>query len=82
MAAPDRGARRSGSTRRQFLLGGAVAGVGAAAAIGVDLALNSTSDAAAPATPVRSSQVPSSRYPPSVSPASGWNCTPHSGRVR
>lgn len=51
MAAPDRGARRSGSTRRQFLLGGAVAGVGAAAAIGVDLALNSTSDAAAPTTP-------------------------------
>ncbi|MFJ4253487.1 Dyp-type peroxidase [Microbacterium sp. NPDC090003] len=31
---------RSGSTRRQFLLGGAVAGVGAVAAIGVDYALN------------------------------------------
>lgn len=33
-------ADRSGSTRRQFLLGGAVAGVGAVAAIGVDYALN------------------------------------------
>lgn len=32
---------RRGSTRRQFLLGGAVAGAGAAAAIGVDYALNS-----------------------------------------
>lgn len=31
---------RSGSTRRQFLLGGAVAGVGAVAAIGADYALN------------------------------------------
>ncbi|MBB2975937.1 dye decolorizing peroxidase [Microbacterium endophyticum] len=42
MAAPDKGAkRRDGATRRQFLLGGAVAGVGAAAAIGVDYALNS-----------------------------------------
>ena len=40
MAAPDKGAGRSGSTRRQFLLGGAVAGVGAAAAIGADLALS------------------------------------------
>ncbi len=42
MAAPDKGAdtRRAGSTRRQFLLGGAVAGIGAAAAIGVDYALN------------------------------------------
>lgn len=33
---------RAGSTRRQFLLGGTVAGVGAAAAIGADLALSST----------------------------------------
>ncbi|MEV8251348.1 Dyp-type peroxidase [Microbacterium sp. NPDC076768] len=42
MAAPTEGARsrRSGSTRRQFLWGGAVAGVGAVAAVGVDLALN------------------------------------------
>lgn len=32
--------QRSRSTRRQFLLGGAVAGVGAAAAIGADFALN------------------------------------------
>ena len=42
MCAPDAGARRSGSTRRQFLLGGAVAGVGAATAIGVDYALTSS----------------------------------------
>lgn len=44
MTAPVEGARtrRTGSTRRQFLLGGAVAGVGAAAAIGADYALNST----------------------------------------
>lgn len=43
MPAPAEGARsrRTGSTRRQFLLGGAVAGVGAVAAVGVDLALNS-----------------------------------------
>ncbi|GAA1950171.1 Dyp-type peroxidase [Microbacterium aquimaris] len=46
MSAPDSGARRSGSTRRQFLLGGAVAGVGAAAAIGVDLALNQNDSSA------------------------------------
>ncbi|MGI5191893.1 Dyp-type peroxidase [Promicromonospora sp. CA-289599] len=38
---------RSGSTRRQFLLGGAVAGVGAAAAIGADLAVSATSDGSA-----------------------------------
>lgn len=49
MGAPDTGARRSASTRRQFLLGGAVAGVGAAAAIGIDLALTPSPDAAAPA---------------------------------
>ena len=42
MPAPAEGARsrRSGSTRRQFLLGGAVAGVGAVAAVGADFALN------------------------------------------
>lgn len=40
MGAPDKGVRRSGSTRRQFLFGGAVAGVGATAAIGIDYALN------------------------------------------
>ncbi len=41
MPAPDIDPRvaRSGSTRRQFLLGGTVAGIGAAAALGVDLAL-------------------------------------------
>ncbi|WEK62138.1 MAG: Dyp-type peroxidase [Candidatus Microbacterium colombiense] len=55
MPAPAEGARttRSGSTRRQFLLGGAVAGVGAAAAIGVDYALTRTDAApAAPSTPM------------------------------
>lgn len=42
MPAPVEGARsgRTASTRRQFLLGGAVAGAGAAAAIGADFALN------------------------------------------
>lgn len=41
MDAPDRGGRsdRAGSTRRQFLLGGAAAGVGAVAALGIDYAL-------------------------------------------
>lgn len=48
MAAPDTGGRR-GSTRRQFLLGGAVAGVGAAAAIGLDAALHAP-NAVAPAS--------------------------------
>lgn len=44
-ARPRTGVR--GSTRRQFLLGGAVAGVGAAAAIGIDAALSArTTDAA------------------------------------
>lgn len=38
---------RAGSTRRQFLLGGAVAGVGAAAAIGADLAVSNTDGPAA-----------------------------------
>lgn len=46
MSAPESGARRAASTRRQFLLGGAVAGVGAAAAIGLDLAVG-----AAPSAP-------------------------------
>lgn len=50
MPAPDKGTRsgRFGSTRRQFLLGGAVAGVGAVAAIGIDHALNTTPNAAVP----------------------------------
>lgn len=55
MGAPAEGARsgRNRSTRRQFLLGGTVAGVGAAAAIGVDFALNrSDTDVAAPSTPM------------------------------
>ncbi len=40
--AADRNTRsgRAGSTRRQFLLGGAVAGVGAVTAIGIDAAVN------------------------------------------
>ena len=46
MAASDSGVRKPGSTRRQFLLGGAVAGVAAAAAVGIDYALNSTPTAA------------------------------------
>ncbi|MDZ8200792.1 Dyp-type peroxidase [Microbacterium sp. SSW1-59] len=58
MAAPDSGGRRSGSTRRQFLLGGAVAGVGAAAAIGVDLALSTNeSSAEPPSVPLNSDAV-------------------------
>lgn len=48
MSAPDRGERRAASTRRQFLLGGAAAGVGAAAALGIDYAL--TTRGAAPAS--------------------------------
>ena len=52
MPAPSEGARsrRTGSTRRQFLLGGAVAGVGAVAAVGADLALNRQSPGPAPAS--------------------------------
>ena len=49
MTADRNSSDRSGSTRRQFLVGGAVAGVGAAAAIGIDLALTSAPDAPAPA---------------------------------
>ncbi|WP_047519459.1 Dyp-type peroxidase [Microbacterium sp. ZOR0019] len=59
MSAPSEGARsrRSGSTRRQFLLGGAVAGVGAVAAVGVDLALNRADADQAPAsTPMNGEQ--------------------------
>lgn len=50
MSAPTEGARsrRAGSTRRQFLLGGAVAGVGAVAAVGVDLALNNQENGTKP----------------------------------
>ncbi|NYE19369.1 Dyp-type peroxidase [Microbacterium immunditiarum] len=49
--------RRTGTTRRRFLLGGAVAGVGAAAAIGIDFALGRAgeagpTDAAASAAPM------------------------------
>lgn len=60
MPAPAEGARsrRTGSTRRQFLLGGAVAGVGAVAAVGVDLALNrQTPDPAPTATPMNGDEV-------------------------
>ncbi len=39
MPTPSAGAHRSSATRRQFLLGGAVAAAGAAAAIGADVAL-------------------------------------------
>lgn len=39
MNEPDPGTSRAGSSRRQFLLGGAVAGVGAATAIGLDQVL-------------------------------------------
>ena len=59
MSAPTEGARsrRAGSTRRQFLLGGAVAGVGAVAAVGVDLSLNSPESGAKPAsTPMNGEQ--------------------------
>lgn len=54
MPAPAEGARsrRTGSTRRQFLLGGAVAGVGAVAAVGADIALNTRRPAPEPATPM------------------------------
>lgn len=52
MSAPAPRSGRASSTRRQFLLGGAVAGVGAAAAIGVDLALDrSGGTSAAPSGP-------------------------------
>ncbi len=50
MGAPGKGARRAGSTRRQFLLGGAVAAVGAATAIGIDYALTQTNTASGPAS--------------------------------
>ncbi|NYF18351.1 dye decolorizing peroxidase [Microbacterium sp. AK009] len=48
MAPRDRSSRsdRSGSTRRQFLLGGAVAGVGAVTAIGIDTALRAAPEPA------------------------------------
>ncbi|MGO1539897.1 MAG: Dyp-type peroxidase [Leucobacter sp.] len=51
MSAPDRGERSGRSaSRRQFLLGGAAAGVGAAAALGIDYALTprGTAPASAP----------------------------------
>ncbi|WP_337004806.1 MULTISPECIES: Dyp-type peroxidase [unclassified Microbacterium] len=59
MPAPVEGARsrRAGSTRRQFLLGGAVAGVGAVAAVGADLALNRADPDPAPtSTPMNGEQ--------------------------
>lgn len=59
MPAPVEGARsrRTGSTRRQFLLGGAVAGVGAVAAVGADLALNRQDTASTPAaTPMNGAE--------------------------
>lgn len=59
MSAPAEGARsrRTGSTRRQFLLGGAVAGVGAVAAVGVDLALNNQENGTKPvSTPMNGEQ--------------------------
>ncbi|WP_341976448.1 Dyp-type peroxidase [Microbacterium sp. LWO13-1.2] len=56
MPAPAEGAPTGPgrSTRRQFLLGGAVAGIGAAAAIGVDFALNrpDTNEGTAPSAPM------------------------------
>ncbi|WP_156759004.1 Dyp-type peroxidase [Microbacterium karelineae] len=48
MTAREDGARRrsaGGPSRRQFLLGGAVAGIGAAAAVGIDAALRTRDDA-------------------------------------
>lgn len=57
MAAPDKGARRSGPSRRQFLFGGAVAGVGAATAIGVDYALNQQATAAPASVPLNGAEV-------------------------
>ncbi|UCR87944.1 Dyp-type peroxidase [Mycetocola spongiae] len=47
-ATPDPAAPRPGLTRRGLLWGGAVAGVGAVAAIGADLALNRAAPAPAP----------------------------------
>ncbi|WP_314645741.1 Dyp-type peroxidase [uncultured Microbacterium sp.] len=66
MRARTEGARsdRPGSTRRQFLLGGAVVGVGAAAAIGVDHALNRP-DAGSP--------------PPASTPMNGEETVPFFG---
>ncbi|PFG43609.1 dye decolorizing peroxidase [Isoptericola jiangsuensis] len=61
MAAPDRSPRtgRAGSTRRQFLLSGAVAGVGAAAAIGADQLLRPPATAdPPPAAPHGQESVP------------------------
>lgn len=54
MASRDRGPRsdRNGSTRRQFLLGGTVAGVGAVSAIGIDAALRGTPPTATASEPL------------------------------
>jgi dye decolorizing peroxidase len=58
MTGPGKSVRsaRAGSTRRQFLLGGAVAGVGAAAAIGADVAVGNTADGPAAQAPLNGEQ--------------------------
>ncbi|AOS62079.1 Dyp-type peroxidase [Actinoalloteichus hymeniacidonis] len=53
MDAPDSDKRRGASTRRRFLLGGAVAGVGAAAAIGLDYGINRAAESTPSAAPPR-----------------------------
>lgn len=58
MDAPGTSRRSAGSTRRQFLLGGAVVGVGAAAAIGIDYALtHTTTPASPPSVPLNGAEV-------------------------
>lgn len=57
MGAPETGARRSGPSRRQFLFGGAVAGFGAVAAVGVDYALNRQNAAPAASVPLNGAEV-------------------------
>lgn len=54
MNAPDRGesSGRASSTRRQFLFGGAAAGIGAAAALGIDYALGSNRDSTPASVPL------------------------------
>lgn len=55
MSAPR--SHRRGPSRRQFLFGGAVAGVGAAAAIGIDAALSARADDAAASVPLNGASV-------------------------
>ena len=65
MDAPESGARRGESTRRQFLLGGAVAGVGAVAAIGIDAMRPSTTKS--PVTTRRTALgLPATVTPPTI----------------